>query len=656
VVVVGDVRSRPLLEPFHASVQLFQAPDNVKTSLLHQRTQNAIRQEEELVIDPAFFYALRRHLPRISNVQVLLKRGEHHNEMNCFRYDVILQVGEPLYAAAETHWLDWQQQGLAAEQLRSLLQEQRPELLGLRNLPNPRTLEAVRTAALLRTPDQVSNAGELRQALQSQPQPPTLDPEELCRLGEALGYRVIISDVLGGPQGSYEALFQRSGSDPAAERWAGFPEPDAQARHDSDYTNNPLRTRGVQRLPAQLRDFLADRLPDYMQPSAIIVLNSIPLTPNGKVDRRALPAPDQSRSFVEGTLVAPRDALEQRLVHIWEDLLGVHPIGIHDNFFLLGGHSLLAVRLMARIQQQFAHDLPITALFQNATIEQLASLLRSPAGAQQWSPLIVIQAGGERPPLFCVHPAGGSVLCYAELARRLGPDQPVYGLQSAGIDSDLLPPERVEDFAAQYVAAIRSVQPSGPYLVSGWSVGGVIAFEIARQLTQQGAAVALLALFDSGVLSHTAPERQLDDADILAEIALLSNLPLTAEQLRQHSPEEQLRLLVTQAEQAQALPADVSADQMRRWLQVYRTHYRAYQRYQPQPYAGPITLFRARDGAGAHVHDRTIGWQPYALHSINVIDIPGDHYALIVGESVDTLAQHLQQAISQAASDQLAPA
>lgn len=249
----------------------------------------------------------------------------------------------------------------------------------------------------------------------------------------------------------------------------------------------------------ELRGFLREKLPDYMVPAVFVPLTSLPLTPNGKVDRNALPAPDHARPALERKYASPRDAVEQELTRIWEGVLGVHPIGIEDKFFDLGGHSLLAVRVIAQIEKAFGRKLRLATIFQAQTIEQLAAIIReeikesSPtAGAS----LVEIQSRGSRSPLFFVHGAGGGMFWgYANLSRHLGADQPVYGLKSRGLDGcEELP--TVEAMAAQYLEDIRAVQPRGPYCIGGYCFGGNVAFEMARQLKEQGEEVAFLALIN----------------------------------------------------------------------------------------------------------------------------------------------------------------
>ena len=244
-------------------------------------------------------------------------------------------------------------------------------------------------------------------------------------------------------------------------------------------------------LIVKLRAFARERLPEHMVPSAWVLLEHLPLTINGKLDRAALPAPDGRHSSTVTPDRPPRDALELDLTNLWEDLLEQHPIGMSANFFELGGHSLLAARLCASIEQAFGTKLPLATFFQAATIEQQAELLRRESKDEVWPSLVPIRAGRGKPPLFCVHGVGGNILTYRDLARYLPSDQPVYCLQACGLDGKAPIHRRIEDMAGHYVAQTRQVQPHGPYAIAGMSFGGVVAFEMARQLEEQGQRVAL---------------------------------------------------------------------------------------------------------------------------------------------------------------------
>ncbi|KYG05796.1 hypothetical protein BE21_38460, partial [Sorangium cellulosum] len=250
-----------------------------------------------------------------------------------------------------------------------------------------------------------------------------------------------------------------------------------------------------------LRRFLAARLPDYMVPPALVPIERWPQTPSGKIDRRALAAsaPAALAALAEGARVPPRTRLELELCALFEELLGAPGVGVTDDFFSLGGHSLLAVRLMTEIRGRFGRDLPLTSLFRAPTVEGLAALLRDGGGAPggRASVVVPLHTRGARPPLFFVHPVGGNVLCYADLAAALGDERPFYGIQAYGLETPPRPLGSVGEMAEAYCEELRRVQPEGPYLLGGWSMGGVVAFEMARVLERAGRSVAAVVLLDA---------------------------------------------------------------------------------------------------------------------------------------------------------------
>ncbi len=406
--------------------------------------------------------------------------------------------------------------------------------------------------------------------------------------------------------------------------------------------NHPLTINNYQ-LTIDLRDWLKARLPNYMIPSHFTVLEQLPLTPNGKIDRKALPAPDAL--FTNKHYQAPRDTLELQLVQIWENVLEARPIGISNNFFELGGHSLLAVRLMAQIEQQFEKHLPLATLFQNATIEQLATLLRQQTGVLPWSPLVAIQAKGEKPPLFCIHPAGGNVLCYFELAQQLGVEQPFYGLQAFGLEAGQAPYTQVIDMAGFYLETLQTMQPQGSYQLAGWSFGGLAAFEIARQLQAQGESVSLLALLDAAAPSviqeHQEPE---DDAQLIVELLQEEEISLSLEHLQQLTPDEQLSYVIEQGRQANLFSSDIDVAQAKRLLRVYKINAEAGRCYQPQFYHGKIILFQSTEKTeDMPIKEPDYGWGDYVTEGVEIIQVPGNHQNMVKSPHVQTLAELLKR-------------
>jgi amino acid adenylation domain-containing protein len=403
-----------------------------------------------------------------------------------------------------------------------------------------------------------------------------------------------------------------------------------------------------------LRGYLQERLPDYMIPSAFVLLPQLPLTPSGKLDRRALPSPGRDAEEIDAQLIGPRDALELQLAQFWQEVLNVRAAGVRDNFFERGGHSLLAVRLLARIRKSLGVELPLSLLFQNPTIEHLALHIRQqPGGArQQFSPLVQIQRGTSETNLFFVHPSGGHVLCYAPLTQHLGIEHSFYGLQAHGLDAAQTALLSIEEMATSYVEAIRAMQPEGPYLLGGWSMGGLVAFEMAQQLLAQEQPVSLLALIDT--MAPTPEARLAEPDEISLMVSFARDLGLSWEDLRvspdellQLNPAQQLAHVLELATAGNVLPPDIEPSQIERLYAVFKTNFRAMLNYTPQSLRGQITLFKAEEAMTMQGDSRS-GWEDYALEGMELLHVPGDHFTMVREPNVKVLAAHLARCVVKA--------
>ncbi|GIW92285.1 MAG: hypothetical protein KatS3mg110_0326 [Pirellulaceae bacterium] len=329
----------------------------------------------------------------------------------------------------------------------------------------------------------------------------------------------------------------------------------------------------------------------------------------------------------------PRDALEWQLQRIWEDVLDRRPISITDNFFDVGGDSLSAMTLLARIAHETGLTLPPAGIMQAPTIEQLANVLRGGLAQTDWNPVVPLSPTGTAPPLFLVHPLGGSVLCYMRLVQRLQKTRPIYGLQSRGIDGRDEPSERIEQMAGEYVQAMRRVRPRGPYLLAGWSLGGIIAYEMAVQLQEQGDDVSLLAMFDAGHLYAFAVMLTFfkqDSQDMWSRLA---------------APEdEQIAFFREKTARAQLIPPQADQQTARNIYRVVVANMRALYQYHPRPYRGKVVLFRAREKYIESRHDPAEEWKRLATE-VEVIPTGGDHLSLVHEPFVDELAGHLQRVL-----------
>ncbi len=418
-IFIGDVRSLPLLEAYHFSVALHRAPPSLPLARLFQRVQNGMQQEEELVIAPAFFTAFQQdHIADISRVAIYPKRGHYHNEFTKFRYDVVLHIGDksggigqrPRSTDSPTiddvPWpltlprLAWRGDTPSpavstldsVSDLRQHLMDTQPKLLGVKNIPNARLTTEIQGLRLLKhalntDTEDLKTVQDLRDALTHLPAT-AVDPEDLWALEETLPYHVHISWAAHTVEGHYDVIFihKDMGADivsdgmsllsSATTEATVFPL-DLRSPGDHHYANDPLQGKFIRHQVPQLRRHLQEKLPSHMIPSAFVLMETFPLTPNGKVDRQALPSPSFMRPELETHYVAPRDTVEETLVNLWTDVLGVDPIGVHDDFFELGGHSLLATQLTSRIRDAFNVNLPLRALFEAPTIASLKEYLET---------------------------------------------------------------------------------------------------------------------------------------------------------------------------------------------------------------------------------------------------------------------------------------
>ena len=381
-IFVGDVRSLPLLEQYHAAVQLSQATEDKTIEQWQQQVHLSLAAEEELVIDPGFFIALQTRFPQIGWVEIQPKRGYAQNELTQFRYDVTLHVGTNVQLFTIT-WLNWQLDKLSFTEIQNQLYKEQPELLGIRRVPNQRVQQALQIWQWLENPPAVETVKQLRQVLAQQPTI-GINPEQFYQLGQQLGYSVHLSWWESSQDGAYDVVFCRHEK---AEKKSPLPPApcllppafwDSSAvitKPWTDYTNNPLYGKLVQKLVPQVREYIQQKLPDYMVPQAFVVLNALPLTPNGKVDRRALPTPDTATRNLSTGFVLPRTPIEAQIAQIWSEILGVERIGVKDNFFELGGHSLLATQVLSEINSAFGLDLSIQMMFESPTVAGIAAYI-----------------------------------------------------------------------------------------------------------------------------------------------------------------------------------------------------------------------------------------------------------------------------------------
>ncbi|WTL61408.1 AMP-binding protein [Streptosporangium sp. NBC_01495] len=466
--------------------------------------------------------------------------------------------------------------------------------------------------------------GEIEAALLSEPE---VRAAAVVADGDRLiGYVVTTETVDGAAIGTEARTDRKTHPNPN-------PNPAPGTRPGTDATPEQNTQTGT-RPTIDWRARLRATLPDHMIPSAWVTLEELPLTPNGKLDRKALPAPEPAGA--DGFRVPPRDPVEGRVAAIWEELFDVPMVGVFDDFFDLGGHSLLALRLAVRIRQEFGRELPVAAVLASPTVAGLADVLRRPEdlGEQR---VVTLNAEGDRTPIVLVHALGGQVFRYHPMARRLGPDQPVYAIAASGLMPGEDPHTTMADMVEDYVDRLRAVRPGGPYVLGGFCIGGNIAMEMARRLRALGEDVPLLVLFYSDADEPVITSSLEDDASLMTHALAGGPLETSGAEFAGLGPEEMLVAVIAAAGREQRLAPDTAdVEQARRFLRVFRANAHAVGRYRHEPYDGDVALF-------APAGDRPdLGWNGVVKGNLAIEAIPGERVVILFEPLVAEAAAKLR--------------
>jgi amino acid adenylation domain-containing protein len=401
----------------------------------------------------------------------------------------------------------------------------------------------------------------------------------------------------------------------------------------------------------ELRRFLKEKLPEYAIPSTFVLLESLPLTINGKVDRQALPAPERTRPE-EKTFGLPRNPVEQLLVATWTDVFQFEPIGIYDNFFELGGHSFLALQLISKINQKLGTNVPLSTLFHHPTVTRLADLIKNTNASVTPTSLVPIQVKGTQPPLFCIHPSGGQVMVYQHLAAFLGSDRPVLGLQSRALDDSVQEHNSIDHMAIEYAKVIRQHQPNDPYYLIGWSMGGVLAVSVAKELEQQGQKVAFVGLVDAFLIPEDAPTFERDPfqelalmfgggfVDAFMALDTMEKQALRDELISLPAVERLWRMMVW-GQERNLLSTDISVNILQQQINLTEIHEQLLRVHRAPQIQAQLHVWWALDELEAGL-SRT-DWSKYTTSASYTEILDGSHFTVMRPPYIKTLAQRLQQ-------------
>ncbi len=408
-------------------------------------------------------------------------------------------------------------------------------------------------------------------------------------------------------------------------------------------------TPGTSPTSEELRRGLGETLPDCMVPPQMVLLDALPLTSNGKLDRRALPEPSIATDRVSRSRVSARTPDEKRLVAIWTDILGIQDVGVEDDFFELGGQSLQAVTVMSRVQEAFGVSLPAQAFFEAPSIAQFARLLRKDAPAPTWTSLVPIQTEGKKTPFFLVHAIGGNVFNYRLLSKHLGGSQPFYGLQARGMDGREDPHDSVEKMAEDYLHEVRQVQPHGPYRIGGSSSGGVVAYEMALQLLAMGERVSALVMLDT-VRPGPSPARIAEALASSLQRRLTWRFDYHLGGMLLRSPAEAVDYIAKLVRWRRAGPEGQAAAALRSdnhaLARVIDRNRRALAAYRPRPYPGRVLMLLCCDEPDRALYDGRLAWSDLLARGLNVRFTPGNHENMLDEPQVGGVAAALAQGLA----------
>lgn len=681
VIFVGDVRELGCLEAFHASVVRARTPDIGDNRALCQELQRLAERETELAFDPGWFDAFAACHPAITSVETAYKASHFSNELVDYRYDVVLRKGGSANTLTPDLILEPDLNSVPPADYWRQIKSRSPDCVLLKNLIHARRHDAFHYLATLRS----ENGTGHEETPPARSRSVLCEPDALIRDANALGYEAILLPDPEGSAAHFAALLVRAGPDVSL--WS-HRAPAHTARQPPLQLSNALQqsltvaSHDHSELIVSLQKRATAHLPGPMRPTHYIVLRDLPLTPAGKIDRSALPRPFNGRPVLRETFVAPRDALELRLADLFSKALSVTPVGVHDGFLDLGGDSLATVELLLAIEETFHIALEISAFLAQPTIESLATIINQQRDYRPATALVTLKADGAAPPLFFIHGAGGLAFTIFELGQALDGDRPVFAVQDPACDPGITPARTVEDMAAALIAQIKTVQSGGPYWICGHSFGGLLAYEMAMQLRDEGHGVAFLGMLDTPTPPATAKREGTKSrlrllwremrffGQIVTQagpMAMDGCYVLFGAEARFHNTggasqtmsgvlkglwaNVLFRYFHRRAGLASAIERDsrllmLRQPGIRRSIKLTGIHDTARRQYHPRPYGGPIVLFRAEtDSAETQgFADETLGWNRLASQ-IAIHRSPGTHFTMTRGKNIEKLSQVLNRAL-----------
>ncbi|GAB3929083.1 non-ribosomal peptide synthetase [Larkinella terrae] len=651
-IFIGDVHGKETLRMHHAYDHFLRSTHETTVAQFSEIVDRRVKLEDNFTADPAFFYLLPSVIPGISAVDIQLRRGSYLNEATKYHYDVWLYVGTPPQQVAATKKIQWTA-NYTAEQLEKDLLTNPHKVVQLSQIFNNRIARDYAFLASLTNSAPLTPLKELKPKIDAAPF--GADPELFFELAPRLGFQPHVRWTNNGSSGTFEVVFIPNSIKNA------IPEKPDQIRLDdlvieafASHAYTPAPTVTAEQIQ-QWKKSLTVALPQYMVPAEFVILPALPLTPNGKIDRKALPKslittsqkPEKPESL---------SAEEELILNIWQSLLGIENISVTDDFFALGGHSLIAIQVMTQLEKETGKRLPLATLFEYPTIQKLAVLLQKSRKATIWKSLIPIKPTGNKMPLYVIHGYDLNLLYFKNLVVHMDEEQPIYGLQALGVDGNAQPMETLEDTAAFYISEILEQNPAGPYAIAGYSSGGYIAVEMARQLQVMGKEVKLVGVFDTNADEYSAHQVMAEKSNfykfgkkILRQgpklvwftKSLFQKPGATLNYQKGYVKRQLTSLFVALGLAKRPKPEGIS-DAM---MAIIDKNEEVFQKYVMEPYDGVIHLFRAMERPYYIDDFKFLGWSRFAMKGVRVHDVQGDHKMMLYPPFNEGFARVLQNAL-----------
>jgi amino acid adenylation domain-containing protein len=651
---IGDIQGMNCLEMEHAMNQITHSKAGTTLSAFKEIVENRVRIENELAADPGFFYLLPDLIPSITGVDIELRKGKLENQTTRYHYDCWIYVNSAHQQVATDVTMD----GSALESLAVLkeqLQQHPSAVIAVNNIYNARTDQ---DCALMNWI--ASNPGDTpidqikREMLDINE---GYQPDLFWELGGKLGYNTFVRWSTDGTDGLFDAVFI------PANRAHDLPVPPVSisgSAKPGDYARTPIVSNEVhlsKTMVDKWKQVLRAQLPDYMVPADLIGLKAFPLTPNKKIDKKAFPKP-QRTGITNDINELPHDEYQKTVSGIWSAVLGIEQIGIHDDFFELGGHSLLAVRVMTAIEKETGKRLPLATLFEHSTIEKLALKLNADL-KEEWNTLVPIKTTGTKDPVYMIHGGGLNVLFYKPIVRYMNEDQPIYGFQALGLNKVVTPLNTLEEIAAAYITDLLKANPEGPYALTGYSFGGLLAFEMAKQLVEMGKKVKFVGIVDTylGLKDNKSSTGSWNmTKKVMRQFTKIPFLVRSFIDYPQDAFKYQLGVLkykINQIYPVFKIPKvgsikNGSEDLSPYEIEIYKTYAAAHKRYKITPAPINISLLRVKKRIYFIDDPIYLGWKRYAKLGISVFEVPGDHASILHPPNDKEFARVLQAALDQA--------